>query len=99
LVLVVLVLVLIPVLVLVKTRLLLMGWVMRIKKQILGDPYNWTDKKYRARIKNTSNGLLPNQGGRRGWCTGTSINVFFNGYSSHVIHQKNTVIWGQVIWV
>jgi hypothetical protein len=36
---------------------------MRIKKQKLGDPYNRTDKKYRAKIKNTSNNLLPNQGG------------------------------------
>jgi hypothetical protein len=30
-----------------------MGWAMRIKKQKLGDPYNRTDKKYRAKIKNT----------------------------------------------
>jgi hypothetical protein len=35
-----------------------------------------TDEKYRAKIKNTSNNLLPNQGGVV-WCTGTSIAVFF----------------------
>jgi hypothetical protein len=39
-------------------------------------PYNRTEEKYRAKIKNTSNNLLPNQGGVV-WCTGTSITVFF----------------------
>jgi hypothetical protein len=50
------------------------------EKAKTGGPVQQGRQKYRAKIKNTSNNLLPNQGGGGVvcvWCTGASITVFF----------------------
>jgi hypothetical protein len=60
---------------------------MKINYEMDGESYNWTDKKYGAKVKNTSNNLRQNLGGLFS-VLAFSITVFFNGCSSRVISEK-----------